>query len=175
MKKLIILVFLISGISLLAQNHAGLKYTNSFNSEFPVIHQSLRYAMIQDDQIDEKLTYEDYYKLYQSASSIRTTGIILTSVGIPTTLTGLVLLGAAFGQAWGGDDAKATRFGVSGLALSITGLGTLIAGTVLWASGGRKRTKYRNEMKERWPDKYPGKKYLSLNLSQNGAGLAFNF
>lgn len=120
---------------------------------------------LSDQQVQTKI---DKYK------GMRTTGIVLTSIGIPTLAAGIGLYVAGlldsdestdyYGNSTTDIDGKVW----AGLGLMVVGELALGGGIVLWAIGGNKVKKYTYEQKRR-------QQSLHIQSSKNGIGIAYRF
>ena len=102
--------------------------------------------------------------------NMRTTGIVLTAIGIPAFIGGVILYvnGLDESNTSSGDISDIEGKAWAGLGLMVIGELALGGGIVLWAMGGSKVKKYRNELNMR-------QQSLSMQSGKHGIGLVYRF
>ena len=113
---------------------------------------------------------------------MKTTGMIMTGIGVPTLIAGVVLY-----INWASDEVNSSSSSsstsidgraIGGLALMVVGELLTGGGIALWAIGGSKAKKYQRILDEKSANLYyksikPAR--LCINSGKNGVGLALRF
>jgi hypothetical protein len=116
-----------------------------------------------------ELTQEQLQEKVNKFKGLKTTGIVMTVVGIPTLIAGIVIYVNGLNDSnlsGGTTDYDGKVWG--GLALMVVGELATGGGIVLWAIGGNKVKKYNNELNKRAGS-------LSLKTGKDGIGLVYRF
>ena len=116
-----------------------------------------------------ELTQEQLQEKVNKFKGLKTTGIVMTVVGIPTLIAGIVIYVNGINDSnlsGGTTDYDGKVWG--GLALMVVGELATGGGIVLWAIGGNKVRKYNNELNKRTGN-------LSLKTGKDGIGLVYRF
>lgn len=129
---------------------------------------SLRFPAISSDSLYNSLPYSYYYENYQKGSTLKTAGMVVTFVGL-----GLVVTGSILGLRKNAIDNTAGFAG--GVLMFTIGTISVLVGVPLWIAGGSKRKKNRKAMEKGWPQHTNNSKTLSVAMTNNGAGLVWNF
>ena len=95
--------------------------------------------------------------------TMRTTGIVLTSVGIPMAVVGIPMYFSEANK--DADDVKLGKF-LGGAVLMVVGELSVIGGVVLWAFGHSRVKRYRGLLEQ---------KEYGLNLGVGGKGVQLQY
>lgn len=116
-----------------------------------------------------ELTEAQLQEKVNKFKGMKTTGIVMTAVGIPTLIAGIVIYVNGINDSnLSGNTVDFDSKVWGGLALMVIGELATGGGIVLWAIGGNKAKKYSNELNNRAGS-------LGLKTGKDGIGLVYRF
>lgn len=118
-------------------------------------------SSLSDQQIQKKI---------HKFKGMRTTGVVLTVIGVPTLIAGVAIYIDGVNSSVNSSNNNSSIDGKvwAGVGLMVVGELALGGGIVLWAIGANKIKKYTAEYNKR-------QQSLSLQTSRHGIGLAYRF
>jgi hypothetical protein len=121
-------------------------------------------------QAYQELSQEQLQKKVESYKSMKTTGMVMTFIGIPALVAGAVLYvnWVVSNTNYSSNSSIDSGGAVGGLVLMVVRELMTVGGIVLWSIGGNKSKKYQRKL-----DESTGK--LSLKSGKYGVGLVYRF